>query len=245
MVSLASFHCRLAARQQNPFGERPVVIACLGDSVTHGVFEVTEATAGSAGRMELTYDAGAVYHARLKRLLDLFYPAAAVQVINAGISGDTAAGGAARLERDVLSFSPDLCIVCFGLNDATAGSQGLPGFRQALTDILDRLTDIPTILLTPCMMNMAVSGFITGENLRAAAERCRETQTAGVLSAYAETVRALAGSRGVALCDEYARYEAWAAGGVDTDRFLANGINHPLRDIHLLWAYDLFALLVG
>lgn len=245
MVSLASFRKRLAARQQNPFGERPVLIACLGDSVTHGVFEVTEAAGQSSGGMALTYDAGAVYHARLKQLLDLFYPAAAVQVINAGISGDSAAGGAARLERDVLSFSPDLCIVCFGLNDATGGQAGLPDFRQALTEILDRLADIPTILLTPCRMNTAVSGFITGDALRAAAERCRETQTTGVLSAYVEIVRDLAGSRGVALCDEYARYEAWAAGGVDTDRFLANGINHPLRDIHRLWAYDLLALLIG
>jgi lysophospholipase L1-like esterase len=218
------------------------VIACLGDSVTHGVFEVDEPPAGG---MVLTYDARQVYHAQLKRLLDLFFPAAAVQVINAGISGDTAAGGAARLERDVLSFAPDLCIVCFGLNDAHAGLGGLPAFQAALAGILDRLADIPTILLTPCMMNRAVPGRVSGQALQEAARRCMAVQNDGILAAYVEAARTEARARRLPVCDEYARYAAWSAGGVATDRLLANGINHPVRDIHGLWAHDLFALLLG
>ncbi|MCK9253882.1 MAG: hypothetical protein M0P55_14105, partial [Clostridiales bacterium] len=70
MDSLTAFRQRLAAREQNPSGERPVVIACLGDSVTHGVFEVEEPPSGG---MVLTYDADQVYHAQLKQLLDLFF----------------------------------------------------------------------------------------------------------------------------------------------------------------------------
>ena len=31
---------KLAARNKNFFGNRPVTIACLGDSVTHGCFEI-------------------------------------------------------------------------------------------------------------------------------------------------------------------------------------------------------------
>ena len=242
MDSLTAFRQRLAAREQNPSGERPVVIACLGDSVTHGVFEVEEPPSGG---MVLTYDTDQVYHAQLKRLLDLFYPAAAVQVINAGISGGTAAGGAARLERDVLSFAPDLCIVCFGLNDAHAGLEGLPAYQAAMAGILDRLADIPTILLTPCMMNTAMPGHVSGQALQEAARRCMAVQNDGILAAYVAAARDEACARRLHVCDEYARFAVWSSGGIDTNRLLANGINHPVRTIHGLWAHDLLKMILG
>lgn len=43
-----------------------------------------------------------------------------VRVINAGISGDTSAGGAARLEWS-LADNPDLVILALGANDALRG----------------------------------------------------------------------------------------------------------------------------
>ena len=41
-----------------------------------------------------------------------------VRAINAGISGDTTAGGLRRLERDVLAHGPRLVVVGLGVNDA-------------------------------------------------------------------------------------------------------------------------------
>ena len=86
------------------------LIAFLGDSVTHGCFE----TAPGGGA---TYDFEAVYHNRLRLMLSEKEPTRPVSVVNAGVNGDSAAGGLARLDRDVLRFRPDLCVVNFGLND--------------------------------------------------------------------------------------------------------------------------------
>ncbi len=47
----------------------------------------------------------------------LRYPDRKVRFVNAGWGGDTAAGGAARLERDVLSRGATLVTVAYGVND--------------------------------------------------------------------------------------------------------------------------------
>lgn len=39
-----------------------------------------------------------------------------INIINAGIGGDSANVDAERLKRDVISRTPDLAVVCFGLN---------------------------------------------------------------------------------------------------------------------------------
>jgi len=71
----------------------------------------------------------------------------AVQVQDAGVSGDTTAGGAARLEW-ALADQPHAAIVALGGND---GLRGLPvgQMAQALNSILDRLEarQIPTLLV--------------------------------------------------------------------------------------------------
>lgn len=72
-----------------------------------------------------------------------------VSIMNAGISGDTAGNGLARLERDVLSHDPDLVIVSFGLNDM---KNGVPpeGFRRNMSAIIDggRASGAEVVLLT-------------------------------------------------------------------------------------------------
>src|SRR5688572_6576438 len=85
-------------------GEQPVKIVCIGDSIT-GVYYHT------GGRR--------AYPEILEVALHRAYPNARVQVINAGISGDTLKGGLARLDRDVLRHSPQLVTIMFGMNDLT------------------------------------------------------------------------------------------------------------------------------
>jgi len=97
---------------------RPVIVA-FGDSLTAG----------------LGLPADEAYPAQLeRRLRDAGYPH---RVVNAGVSGDTTAGGVRRVKA-VLAFRPSIVIVEFGAND---GLRGLPisQTRTNLAAILDRL----------------------------------------------------------------------------------------------------------
>jgi len=74
------------------------VIICFGDSLTAG-------TGASRGRD---------YPSQLSKMLGR-------PVINAGVPGDTTAGALARLQRDVLSRSPDVVLITLGGNDLKNG----------------------------------------------------------------------------------------------------------------------------
>lgn len=80
----------------------PLTITVLGDSLTAG-YGLAEKDA---------------FPARLEQALNL--EGHQVRVINAGISGDTSAGGAARLDWS-LADNPDMVVVALGANDALRG----------------------------------------------------------------------------------------------------------------------------
>ena len=129
-------------------GCQPVTIAFLGDSVTQGCFEVFFK---NNGEVETVYDVNSAYHSYLKNILTTLYPNVTVNIINAGISGNTAEQGYARLERDVMKFHPDLVVVCFGLNDCGQGPDYINVYADSLGKIFERLKseDIETIFMTP------------------------------------------------------------------------------------------------
>lgn len=105
-----------------------LVVVAFGDSLTAG------------------YNIGAeeAFPARLEAALrDRGYP---VRVVNAGVSGDTTAGGLARLDW-MLADAPDVVIVELGANDALRGMD--PALTEANLDaILTRLRaeDIDVLL---------------------------------------------------------------------------------------------------
>jgi acyl-CoA thioesterase I len=106
---------------------RPVIVA-FGDSLTAG----------------LGLPLNQAYPAQLeRRLREAGFPH---RVVNAGVSGDTTAGGVRRVDA-VLAFHPSLVIVEFGAND---GLRGLPltQTRTNLASILDRLrsSGVPVVL---------------------------------------------------------------------------------------------------
>jgi lysophospholipase L1-like esterase len=241
MKNLSPFVEKLEARFREPGRHAPPRVVCLGDSVTHGCFEIREYRDGG---LDVVYDIRAVYHEKLREGLSLLYPGAAPAVINAGVSGDNAPGGLWRLERDVLSNRPDLVIVCFGLNDVQRGREGLDDYVRAMGEIFNRLRGIPLILLTPNMMNTKIAPELTTPTLIKIAETSASLQNDGTMDAYMDAVRETAVKQGAAVCDEYGGQKNYHARGVDTDKLLSNHINHPVRAIHSQWGNDLLNLIM-
>ena len=109
--------------------DRPVRIVVLGDSLTAG----------------LGLRADETFPAKLERALKA--KGLAIEVINAGVSGDTASGGLARLDWSVPEGT-DAVILELGANDMLRGID--PKLtRQALEEIVRRLSarGVPVLLV--------------------------------------------------------------------------------------------------
>jgi pimeloyl-ACP methyl ester carboxylesterase len=109
------------ARQPENSPAAPLKIVCLGDSVT-GVYYHT---GGRRAWPEL-----------LQLALQQALPEQAVEVVNAGISGQTTRDGLARLERDVFAHQPQVVTISFGLNDLTRLSER--EFHHGLQTLVQR-----------------------------------------------------------------------------------------------------------
>lgn len=220
-------------------GDEPAVtLAFLGDSITQGCFELVErADAG----FDNNHDRKNAYPAKVAHILGILYPTVPVNVINAGVAGKSAPHGLARLDRDVISHKPDLTVVCFGVNDSGKGVDGIGIYTDALAKIFDRLTEAGSevIFMTPSMMADHISQRLTSPTMQNTAERFVKRQQAGVLDQYVAAAKELCATKNIPVCDCYQLWKSLRAGGVDTTQLLANYINHPTRDMHWLFAYEL------
>jgi lysophospholipase L1-like esterase len=141
-----------------------------------------------------------------------------VEMINAGVSGDTSSEGLARMERDVLSQSTDTVLVMFGAEDALQGIE-TAAFRENLEKIVDGIAarNARLVLMTPTPISerMTATGC-TLEELRRRQER---------LSVLAQSIRKLAGEKSLDLIDLHRYfldnrlafdhfYEGWLPDGV-------------------------------
>jgi acyl-CoA thioesterase-1 len=108
--------------------DRPVKIVALGDSLTAGY----------------NLPASAAFPVKLEKALKA--KGNAVEIANAGVSGDTASGGLARLDWSVPEGT-DAVIVELGANDMLRGIDPAVT-RRALEEIVRRLTErrIPVLL---------------------------------------------------------------------------------------------------
>ncbi|MBQ3140524.1 MAG: SGNH/GDSL hydrolase family protein [Clostridia bacterium] len=229
---------KLAARAADNFGQPAVTLAFLGDSVTQGCFEIYQPDEKS---IETVYDQANAYHAQLAQMLAALYPSVPVNIINAGVSGGSAPHGLERLERDVLRHSPDLAVVCFGLNDCGGGAEGLSRYVGALEGIFKALQEqgCEVIFMTPNMMCTHVSCHLKGELERSIAQSISDRQNDGTLDLYLQEAKKLCARLGVAVCDCYAKWQRLHRSGVDVTELLANHINHPTRQMNRLFAVSL------
>ena len=229
---------KIAAKAQDLYGRPVPAIAFLGDSVTQGCFEIFL----QEGNCQTVFEQEHAYSTYVSEILRTLFPNVPVCIINAGISGDSAANGADRLERDVLRFRPDLTVVCFGLNDCVRGPEYAEEYGQSLRCIFRKLLESGSevIYMTPNMMNTCVDrDHIKEPILIDMAEYCMKMQTEGVVDAYLEQGKQAAEEYGVPVCDVYEKWKTLNRCGADITGLLANRINHPSRKMNWLFAWSL------
>ena len=235
---------KIMKKQADIYSAAPITIAFLGDSVTQGCFELYPV---EPGNLNTVYDPESAYHNRVKQILNMLYPTVPVTVINAGISGDYAPLGAERLQRDVLNFNPDLTVVCFGLNDAGKGADKVDEYVNALRDIFVRAREngSAVIFMTPNTMGLKVNERVWQPKVRAVIENMATDENRASLDLHIEKARELCAELNVPVCDCYALWKQMAAAGVDTTSLLSNDINHPSREMHYMFAYELVKMIIG
>lgn len=186
---------------------RTVNIACHGHSVPAGYF---------ATPLVSTFDA---YPHLLHRGLKDRFPFAVINVVVTAIGGETSDRGAARFERDVLGFLPDVVTIDYGLNDRRIGlALAEKSWRKMIERALAEGTMV--ILLTPTLD---------------AVQRNAVSEDEGALHAHAAQIRALAQEYGIGLADSYGTFQKYVERGGDLSDLLS-WPNHPNRRGHELVA---------
>jgi lysophospholipase L1-like esterase len=146
---------------------------------------------------------------------------------------------AARLDRDVLSFRPDLVILEVCLNDCLGSPTDDPSdFARQVGELIDRIlaSGAELILLTPNAMCTRLHPNVpSGDEWHRLFIRAVQTMNSGKMTAFVNAARAEAAARNVPIADAYARWEQMHACGVDTTSLLANNINHPTPAMHDLF----------
>ena len=208
--------------------EGPITIVAFGDSVTHG--------AVASG--EINYET--VYWNRLRQKINAVRNYMPVNVINAGIGGTSAKKSVERIDSQVLKHEPDLVIVCFGLNDVNGT---LETYLSSLRIIFERLlaSGAEVIFMTPNMLNTYVAEGTAECHLKYAAVTAGY-QNDGKMDQFMREGVALAREMGVAVCDCYSKWKKLSE-TEDTTKLLANHINHPIKEMHGMFANDLFDIL--
>lgn len=207
----------------------PINIVIFGDSVSHG-----------AVNEYIDYEN--VYWNVLRKKLNRFRDYVPVNMINASISGTSARRSVERVERQVLRHEPDLVIVCFGLNDVNGD---ISDYVISLETIFKKCRDsgADVIFMTPNMLNTRVAAD-TSEQLMEYAAKTAEMQNSGRMDEFMSAAILTAEREGVPVCDCYAKWKELSKER-DVTMLLANRINHPIPEMHQLFADGLYEMIMG
>lgn len=228
-------------KQLELFNNRQPVIAFMGDSVTHGCFGLYVENDVIRTYMELEKG----YHEKVKEIFRMLYPKVPLTIINAGLSGDKAKGGKNRLDRDVLSFNPDLVVVCYGLNDACDEEAGIEEYISSLNEIFDKIKQHGSeiIFLTPNLRTDELNVKFDNQLLNDCALNVIQNEKQGWLDKYLDSACKLCQKKGVIVCDCNKIWKCLKENDVDINNLLANRINHPVEKMNWLFAYELVKIM--
>lgn len=226
---------KISSKNNDLLGQKPITIAFLGDSVTQGCFECYF---DNDGKIQTVFDYANSYPVKVREVLNLLYPSAQINIINSGVSGDSAPSGVARFDRDIAPYKPDLVVLSFGLNDACAGKDYVENYTNALKTLFEKTKDLGAecIFIFQNMMNTKVSPHLRDEREKDLAKYFAEIQNAGVVEFYCEKARETAQECGVDFVDIYSVWKKMYENGVDTTELLSNKYNHPIRQFNLYTA---------
>ena len=206
----------------------PINIVAFGDSVTHGAF----------GAGQIDYEA--VYWNQLKKKLVEYRNYIPINVINAGIGGIDAKSSIKRIDTQVLNHTPDLVIVCFGLNDVNGPYEV---YIDSLKEIFKRCSAVTDVIfMTPNMLNTSISEE-TEERYKEYSKKTAEMQNSGRMDKYIYGAVELAKEMNITVCDCYSEWKKLSE-TQDITMLLDNRINHPTREMHGLFADMLYKMII-
>ena len=214
-------------------GHGPINIVIEGDSISHGCLETGKPA---------HYDT--VYHNRLRMMINTKYEDIPVNIINTAQSGEVTWYAIDHFERDTRTHHPDLVIICFGLNDV---NYDFDTFKYNLGLLVRKIRDMGSdcIYMTPNMMCTRVHEERIHPAELGYAYKCAEMQNGGRVDMFMDAAKKIAAENGAVVCDCYAVWKRMEAEGTDTSLLLANGINHPTREMHKLFADMLYETIFG
>lgn len=230
-------------KQSDWHGQRQPTIAFLGDSVTYGCFGLYVDEQGVQTYMEQDN----AYHEKVKMILNMLYPTVPITVVNAGISGDKASAGVKRVKQQVLSFNPDLVVVCYGLNDSGDGMEGISKYLSSLNIIFNiiREAGAEVIFLTPNHITQKLDVRFEESELNAITEGIIANKQNESLREYINQARKLCITENIPICDCGRLWDVLSDNDVDINNLLSNRINHPKEKMHWMFAYELVRTMFG
>ncbi len=207
--------------------EGPITIVAFGDSITQGSL-----------LNEINYET--VYWNLLRKKILNVRNYVPVNVINAGIGATTAVDAVKRIDKQVLIHNPDLIIVCFGLNDVNGE---LETYLSSMKIIFEKCKDsgADVIFMTPNMLNTYVDESIP-ERYHGYAAGKAEYQNSGKMDLFMNSAKKLAEEIGIDVCDCYSEWKELSK-TTDTTKLLINRVNHPIPEMHELFANSLFKMI--
>lgn len=128
-----------------------VTVCFLGGSITQGSLSSTPETC---------------YAYRTYDWIRGRFPEAKVKYVNAGIGGTTSAFGAARAEKDVLAYDPDLVVVEFSVNDECTDY-----FLESYEGLIRKLLYSKSAPAVVCLFNFFYENGKTAERLHSKVAR--------------------------------------------------------------------------
>ena len=229
---------KIKKKANNLYEHRQPVIAFTGDSVTQGCFELY---VKEEGVVKPVFNSSECYAEKVKKIFALLFPETNIMIVNAGISGNHAAIGSKRLRTDVLAHNPDLRVVCYGLNDSNDKEAGLEVYKSSLRKIFKDLKDAGSevIFMTPNMCTNRIDYSIKEKEIQNAAQRVMKTVNEGWLDKYIEEAKKVCDEEKVPVCDCYSIWKKLDNSGVDITSMLSNKLNHPIKEMHWMFAYEL------
>lgn len=171
-------------------------IVAYGDSITAG---------GDATSADL------IFWKRWADELAAKYPQAKVTAVNGATGGDSTVQGLARLQDKVLTQSPDLVLIGFGMNDHNKGGVPIPAFESNLKEIIRRIRE------TTGAEVVLFSAFPPNPKWKYGSHRMEE---------YAAATERVAAEVHCAFGNVYHNWQSIAARKKHED-LLGNNINHP------------------